>query len=75
MLMKIGGVLCTLLIGAVIGALFVAPKLLHGGAGIGILIFLVCPVVMMLLMFGMNKNEKTPMPPPPGSTNGSADAP
>ncbi len=75
MLMKIGGLLCTLLIGAVIGVIFVAPNLLHGGSAVGVLIFLVCPIAMVLMMFGMNKSDKTPVPPTPGSTNGSADAP
>lgn len=74
MLMKIAGVLCTLAIGALIGAFFFAPHILRGGLGFGSALFLLCPIAMVMMMWSMNKGEKPPVPPP-GSTNDNADAP
>ena len=57
MLMRISGILCALVIGAVIAAFFI-PGLLHRGSGFSILLLLLCPVSMVLMMWSMQKDKR-----------------
>ena len=67
MLMKITGVLCIAAIGAIVGAFFFAPGLLHNRSGLGLLIFAICPISMALMMWTMSKADKAQTPPQAGA--------
>ena len=54
MIMKISGALCVVAVLAIVAAFIFAPNMLHNS--IVALIFLICPISMILMMWSMKKS-------------------